>query len=277
MILRLKLYGLSLKVATYLLPILAFYLGWYVWNLSWAFLERPVLFSFHGHVNHMLFGTLVWAFVSERYRVTSFDELFRERTGARAAWSACLATFCVFLALLYFSRNDVYPRGLLICDAIVLLVLTVMLHAVFRTIFRSSASLAKPTELLVVGADEFARDVAVRLQRLSFAPCHIRGFVRLPDQEVAVESYRVYGLEQLSVLSEKHDIDEAVIALRPSQFSEIPNIMKVLAELCLPARALVDLGQGIVVRDKLFQLGNIQMLDLSSIPTESLDYALLKR
>jgi FlaA1/EpsC-like NDP-sugar epimerase len=249
MILRLKLYGLSLKVATYLLPILAFYLGWYVWNLSWAFLERPVLFSFHGHINHMLFGTLVWAFVSERYRVTSFDELFRERTGARAAWSACLATFCVFLALLYFSRNDVYPRGLLICDAIVLLVLTVMLHAVFRTIFRSSASLAKPTELLVVGADEFARDVAVRLQRLSFAPCHIRGFVRLPDQEVAVESYRVYGLEQLSVLSEKHDIDEAVIALRPSQFSEIPNIMRVLAELCLPARALVDLGQGIVVRD----------------------------
>ena len=277
MILRLKLYGLSLKVATYLLPILAFYLGWYVWSLSWAFLERPVLFSFHGHINHMLFGTLVWAFVSERYRVTSFDELFRERTGARAAWSACLATFCVFLALLYFSRNDVYPRGLLICDAIVLLVLTVMLHAVFRTIFRSSASLAKPTELLVVGADQFARDVAVRLQRLSFAPCHIRGFVRLPDQEVAVESYRVYGLEQLSVLSEKHDIDEAVIALRPSQFSEIPNIMRVLAELCLPARALVDLGQGIVVRDKLFQLGNIQMLDLSSIPTESLDYALLKR
>jgi exopolysaccharide biosynthesis polyprenyl glycosylphosphotransferase len=40
---------------------------------------------------------------------------------------------------------------------------------------------------------------------------------------------------------------------------------------------LVDLGQGIVVRDKLFQLGNIQMLDLSSIPTESLDYALFKR
>ena len=92
MILRLKLYSLSLKVATYLLPILAFYLGWCAWKLSWAFLGRPVLFSFHGHLNHMLFGTLVWAFVSERYRVTSFDELFRERTGARAAWSACLAT-----------------------------------------------------------------------------------------------------------------------------------------------------------------------------------------
>jgi exopolysaccharide biosynthesis polyprenyl glycosylphosphotransferase len=53
--------------------------------------------------------------------------------------------------------------------------------------------------------------------------------------------------------------------------------MKALSHLCLPARALVDLGEGIVIREKLFQLGNIQMLDLSSTPTESLDYALFKR
>ena len=39
----------------------------------------------------------------------------------------------------------------------------------------------------------------------------------------------------------------------------------------------MDLGEGIIIREKLFQLGNIQMLDLSSTPTESLDYALLKR
>ena len=277
MMLRLKLYGASLKAATYLLPILAFFAGWWLWNGLCSILNRQVLYSYHGHLNQMLFGALVWAFLSEHYRVTSFDELFRERTGARAAWSACLATFCVFLALLYFSRNDVYPRGLLVCDAIVLLSLTVLLHAVFRAIFRNRANLAKPTQLLVVGADQFARDVAGRLQRLSFAPCRIRGFVRLPGQEVAVDSYRVYGLEQLSVLSENCDIDEAVIALQPSQFAQIPNIMKLLAEVCLPARALVDLGEGIIVREKLFQLGNIQMLDLSSTPTESLDYALFKR
>src|SRR6201984_1608625 len=197
MILRLKLYRLSLKVATYLLPILAFYLGWSVWKLCCAFLGRPALFSFHGHVNQMLFGTFVWAFVSEHHRVTSFDELFRERTGARAAWSACLATSFVLLALLYFSRNDIYPRGLLIWDVLALLTLSVMLHAIFRVIFRSRASLAKPTRLLVVGADQFARDAAQRLLRLSFAPCQISGFVRLPGQDVCVEGHRVYELKQL--------------------------------------------------------------------------------
>jgi len=277
MILRLKLYRLSLKVAIYLLPILAFYLGWCIWSLTCGFLGRPVLFSFHGNFNHLLFGTLVWAFVSERYRVTSFDELFRERTGARAAWSACLATSFILLALLYFSRNDIYPRGLLICDVLILLTLTVILHAVCRAIFRSGATIAKPTRILVVGADQFARQAALRLQRLSFAPAQIVAFVRLTGQEVCVQDHRVFELEQLSLLSGNHGIDEAVIALHPAQFSKIPRIMKTLSHLCLPARALVDLGEGIIIREKLFQLGNIQMLDLSSTPTESLDYALLKR
>jgi len=277
MILRLKLYGMSLKIATYLLPIPAFYLGWWLWSVSCVFLGRPVLYAMQGHLNHMLFGTLVWAFISERYRVTNFDELFRERTGARAAWSACLATSFVLLALLYFSRNDIYPRGLLVCDVIVLLTLTVLLHAIFRVIFRSGARMAKPTRLLIVGADQFARDAARRLQGLSFAPCQIGGFVRLPGQEICVEGQRVFELEQLVLLNSNHGIDEAVIALHAAQFSQIPRIMKALSHLCLPARALVDLGEGVVVREKLFQLGSIQMLDLTSTPAESLDYALLKR
>ena len=277
MILRLRLYSLSLKVAIYLLPICAFYLGWSFWRLIWGFLGRPVLFSIHGHVYHMLFGILVWAFVAERYRVTSFDELFRERTGARAAWSACLTTSFILLALLYFSRDDIYPRGLLVCDLIVVLALTVFLHAIFRTLFRSSVSMAKPTRILVVGGDQFAREAALRLQRVSFAPAQIAGFVRLPGQEVDVQDHRVFELEQLKLLSANHGIDEAVIAIHPAQFSQIPKIMKTLKRLCLPTRALVDLGEGIVVRDRLFQLGNIQMLDLSSTPTESLDYALFKR
>ncbi len=277
MILRLKLYRLSLKVAIYLLPILAFYLGWCIWSLTCGFLGRPVLFSFHGNFNHLLFGTLVWAFVSERYRVTSFDELFRERTGARAAWSACLATSFILLALLYFSRNDIYPRGLLICDVLILLTLTVILHAVCRAIFRSGATIAKPTRILVVAADQFARQAALRLQRLSFAPAQIVAFVRLTGQEVCVQDHRVFELEQLSLLSGNHGIDEAVIVLHPAQFAQVPKIMETLSHLCLPTRALVDFGEGIVIRERLFQLGNIQMLDLSSTPAESLDYALFKR
>jgi exopolysaccharide biosynthesis polyprenyl glycosylphosphotransferase len=68
-----------------------------------------------------------------------------------------------------------------------------------------------------------------------------------------------------------------VIAIHPARFSKIPVIVRELNRLCLPARAIVDLGEGIVVREKLFQLGTIQMLDLTSTPAELLNYALLKR
>ena len=133
----------------------------------------------------------------------------------------------------------------------------------FRILYKSKAHLAKPTRLLIVGADQFAGDAADRLKRLSFAPCEIAAHVRLPGQEVSVTGSRIYELEQLGMLTSEHGLDEAVIAIHPAQFSQIPKIIKALEHLCLPARAVVDLGEGVVVREKLFQLGNIQMLDLT--------------
>lgn len=276
MILRLRMYGLLLKLAVYTLPFFAFKLGWWIWATICAFMARPALYSANGHLSQILFGTLIWAFVAERYRVTSFDELFRERTGARAAWSACIATSFVLLAVMFFSRNIVFPRGLLVCAVVVLLVLSVLLHALFRIIWKNRAYLTRSTRLLVVGSDGFAHDAVARLQRLSFSPFEIVGYVRLPEQEVCVSDRRIYDLEQLGFVK-PGQIDEAIIAIRPDQFHMIPRIIPVLNQLFLPVRAVMDLGEGIVVREKLFQFGNLQMLDLTATPTESLDYALLKR
>ena len=94
---------------------------------------------------------------------------------------------------------------------------------------------------------------------------------------MGVSGCPVFELDQLEVLPAANGIDEAIIAIQPAEFSRIPEIIKILTLLCLPARAVVDLGEGVVVREKLFQLGNIQMLDLTSTPVQSLDYALLKR
>ena len=242
-----------------------------------VFSGRPVLYFPNGHLAEIIIGILAWALIAEHYRVTSFDELFRERTGARAASSACVALTFALLATLYFSRDAVFPRGLLVCAVITLLALTIFLHAIFRILYRSRVHLAKPTRLLIVGADSFAASAAARLKRLSFAACEIAGFVRLPGQEVSGNAHRTYELEELGTLNSMDGIDEAVIAINPVQFSQIPKILKALERLCLPAKAVVDLGEGVVVREKLFQLGNIQMLDLTSTPAESLDYVLLKR
>ena len=151
------------------------------------------------------------------------------------------------------------------------------LHAAFRFLYRKKLKLGRPTRILIVGADEFARDAAIRLQRLSFAPCQVVAYVRLPGQEVAVQGDCVYNLEHVGDLHSGNGIDEAVMAIHPAQFSQIPRIIKALERLSVPARAIVDLGEGIVVREKLFQVGRMQMLDLTTTPADLLDYALLKR
>jgi Undecaprenyl-phosphate glucose phosphotransferase len=277
MILRLRVYRLLLKAGVYFISLLASYFGWILWRIACECLGRPTPYVLRGHISHVLFGAFVWALMAEHYKVTSFAELFRGRTGARTALYACMATFFVLLATLYFSRNILFPRGLLICDIAAIFVLTVLLHTLFRTLSRSQAELAEPTRLLVIGADEFACDAARRLRRLPVSPCRIVGFVRLPGQTVQVADGRVYELEQLGLLDSSHGIDEAVIAVHPTQFTLLPKLIKALEHLCLPVRAVVDLGEGVVVHEKLFQLESIQMLDLTSTPADSLDYALLKR
>jgi Undecaprenyl-phosphate glucose phosphotransferase len=277
MLLRLKLYHLLLKIAAYSLPFAGYYSGLRVWSLILPRIGRPTNFVAHGHFGMLLFGCFVWALLAEHYKVTSVEELFRERTGARAIGSAGAATSVVLLSILYFSQKTDFPRGLFVASMIALLLLAVLLRAAFRALCRSRSDLARPTQLLVVGTDQFARDASLRLQRLSFAPCHVAAFVHLPGQEIVVQDSRVYELGELGALCANDGIEEAVIAIQPEQFSLIPGILHGLNKLCLPVRAIVDLGEGIVVRDRLFQLGRMQMLDLTTTPADSLDYALLKR
>ncbi len=277
MLLRLKMYRLLLKVTIYLLPSLAFEISWPVWAFCLAFIGQPVTYPIHGHFTLILISTLVWALMAEHYRVTSVDELFRERTGARAAWSASATTAVVLLGALYFGRNAIFPRGLFVCGIVSLLTLTLLSHALLRFSFRKKLHIGLPSRLLIVGADQFSRHAASRLQRLSFAPCQVVAYIRLPGQDVAIQDRPIYDLEQIDALHAGNGIDEAVIAIHPAQFSQIPRIIKALEKLCVPARAIVDLGEGIVVRERLFQLGRLQMLDLTTTPAESLDYALLKR
>ncbi len=277
MLLRLKLYRLLLKIAVYLLPFPAFEIGWRIWSLSVSLVDRPVEYPLRGHFTLVLFSAFLWAFMAERYKVTSVDELFRERTGAKAASSASAATAIVLLGVLYFGRNAVFPRALFICCSITLFSLTVLLHAAFRFLYRKKPRLGQPPRILIVGADQFAREAAVRLQRLSFAPCQVEAYVRLPGQEVAEGDGRIYDLESIGTLHAGNGIDEVVMAVHPAQFSMIPQIMKALEKLSVPARAIVDLGEGIVVRERLFQVGRLQMLDLTTTPADLLDYALVKR
>src|SRR5882762_4909718 len=105
MFLALRFYRTLLICVTWLLPWLAFNLGYWIWWLLCKYFGRTPYYSLTGHIGLVLLCTFVWAFMAERYHVAGVDELFRERTGARAAMSAVLATGMIWLAILFFSRD----------------------------------------------------------------------------------------------------------------------------------------------------------------------------
>src|SRR4029077_635366 len=276
MFLSIRFYRLILTVCTYLLPWVAFDSGYQIWQFVWAFGPRPTTYPRFGHFSLLLLCSFVWAFMSERYRVTNVDELLRERTGARAAVKALLVTSAIFLAVLFLSHNAEFPRGLFVCGIMALFTLTLAMRAVLRTVFRRHKSKGRPTSILIIGADNFAQKAAERLQKVSYSPCRIAGYVLLPGQNPACAG-PLYELDQVAKLNATHGIQEAIIAVQPIQFARIPAIVEALEKFSLPVRAIVDLGDTCIVRERLLQFGRMQMLDLTSTPADSLNYAVLKR
>src|SRR5260370_31407088 len=100
MLLRLRLYSSFLKLAIYLLPFPAFEIGWRIWALCMAFLDRPIAYTHNGNFTLVLFSSFLWAFMAEHYKVTKGEASFRERTGATAASAAKLATDRIFMTVL---------------------------------------------------------------------------------------------------------------------------------------------------------------------------------
>ena len=131
-------------------------------------------------------------------------------------------------------------------------------------------------KILMVGTDRFARRVATSLLHGEVLPCKVVGFVHLPDQEIAVEG-PVYEMDQIPNFSNGHSINDIVIALPAARLIDVQRISPVLEKLCVPTRVVIDLGDGVGIRDRLIDLGGIHMLDLRPTLAETGPYLFQKR
>jgi len=127
------------------------------------------------------------------------------------------------------------------------------------------------------GADEFAERAARSLRNSLVMPCAAVGYVRLPGQGPKVTAAPVIELATVKEQMVQLRIDDAVIAVPPTRFSESPGIVTKLEFLSVPVRAVLDLGTGVAMRDALFQAGDITLLDLRVTRSELVAYSILKR
>jgi len=213
---------------------------------------------------------------SKHYRLYDLEELLLECTGLKKTVSACAATYTTLLCLLFFYRQENFSRVFLALSAVGLLLFTLLSRFILRLLMESRADRRRPVRVLVVGADAYARRLAARLQRIPFAPSTVVGHVRLPGDQVQASDVPVFDLEDIQ-WGVDVPFDEVVVAIPAERLSQLSTLFGLLEPLRTPVRAILDLGGVPLLRERLFQFGDLQMLDLATTAAESPMYFALKR
>lgn len=276
MTLRLNSYRFYLRLTCYLLPLFAFGTAAYVRLVALRHVLVQPDYDPRFYFVVLLVATLVWAISAETYGLCDIELLFREYTGLRKAIPACAMTYIVLSCILFFYRQQNFSRVFFAVSAAVLLSATILTRVLFRALVRSRYGAHARVRVLIAGAEGYARKVAARLSRGSFVPSVVVGHIRLPGQETVVRDSPVFELEQV-VNGCGVAFDELVIAVPPSQFERLGLLVGQLEPLHVPIRMVLDIGDRPIVRERLFQLGDLQMLDLATTHLESPTYFLLKR
>jgi len=274
---RLTYIEMWLRLVTFFLPVLAFGVGAYVRfasGLIWGVREGV---DYKEYFTLLLFTTVVWAVVADYYGMCRIDLVFLKGNMFRKALWVTSVTYIVVAASSFFYRSASYSRLFVVFSTIALFLLAALTRHIFGTVLRRLRQRGEYSiRILMVGADQFAHKAADSLAQELVLPCKIVGYARLPGQEAIASSSPLVELDQVEDLARESEIDDVVIAMPPSQLGELPSVLSRLERLSVPVRAVLDLGQGVVIREALFDVGGVPMLDLRVSPSEAVAYLVLK-
>ena len=274
---RLSFARLYLRVLTLLLPACAYFIAVKV-RFGFNFLlSRSAPAGLPSYWAILLLTTIVWAIAAEESELWNVEQLYAPGGKTRRLIEALAFTYAVVMATGFLYRQASYSRLVIAISAVALFVLATLTRIAFRVsleLLRKDGR--NEVKILVVGTDRFARRVGTSLLHGEVLPCRIMGFVRLPDQEIAVDG-PVYELDQIPVFSNGNSINDIIIALPAARLSDVQRIAPALEKLCVPTRVVIDLGEGVFLRDRLIDLGGIHMLDLRPTLAETGPYLFQKR
>jgi Undecaprenyl-phosphate glucose phosphotransferase len=268
---------LYLRILTLLLPAFAYFLAVKIrFGINFFLASKPPA-GLPSYWGVLLLTTIVWAIAAEEAGLWNVEQLYSPGGKSRRLLEALGFTYAIVMAVGFLYRGASYSRVVIGISALALFVLATISRICFRVLIEYLRNRdGNEIRLLLVGTDRFAHRVAASLQNGEVLPCRIAGYVRLPEQQVEVEG-PVYEADQIPAFSNGHSIDDIIIALPPNRLSDVQKITPFLEKLCVPTRVVIDLGEGIGVRDRLIDLGGIHMLDLRSTLAESGPYLVQKR
>lgn len=276
MTLRLSAQRFYFRFWVYLLPLISISLATYFRFHTHLLSGRSAEHDLRLYIGVAVFTTMAWIMVSEQNRLCHVDDLFQEYTGIKKVLASCASTYVILVCALFFYRDESLSRLVFGISGALLFLLALLSRVLFRNLLRGSFGIRRRLRILMVGADREAERIALRLSRVPFVHSEIVGYVRLPEQTVAVTGVPVFEISDVRQ-GICIPIDDVIIAVPPERLASLANIVCLLEPLCAPIRTVLDFGDIPIVRERLFRIGDLQMLDLALTPAESPHYFLIKR
>lgn len=274
---RLSYVRYYLRILTLLLPACAYYIAMKLRFGFSLFSPRSAPSGLPSYWGIVLLTTIVWAIAAEEAGLFGVEHLYAPGKKSRRLLEAIAFTYAIVMALGFMYRQASYSRMVMAVSAVALFVLATIARIAFRVLLEILRKTGRnEVRILMVGTDRFARRVTTSLMNGEVLPCKVAGFVHLPGQEIAVQG-PVYEVGQIPNFSNGHSIDDVIIALPAGRLSDVQQIASALEKLCVPTRVVIDLGEGIGIRDRLIDLGGIHMLDLRPTLAETGPYLFEKR
>ena len=274
---RLSYARFYLKILTLLLPACAYFIAVKVrfgFNVLFSRTPPAGLPSYWGI---LMLTTIVWAIAAEESGLWNVEQLYAPGGKSRRLLEALAFTYAVVMAVGFLYRQASYSRLVIGISAVALFILATLARVAFRVFLEFLRKNGRnEVKILIVGTDRFARRVGTSLLHGEVLPCKIVGFRALPDQETAVDG-PVFELDQIPNFSNGNSINDVIIALPAARLSDVEKIAPKLEKLCVPTRVVIDLGEGVGLRDRLIDLGGIHMLDLRPTLAETAPYLFQKR
>ncbi|MGA8311314.1 MAG: undecaprenyl-phosphate glucose phosphotransferase [Terriglobales bacterium] len=265
-----------LKVGFFSIPAVAYTLAGYIRFKTGYFPHTPI--ETRSYINLVVLVTLLWALVVEHLGLDQIEILLKVQTGIRMAATATASCLTFALAALFFYRSISFARVFVVTGGILMFVLSFgMIHLFRWIIYVLKESTNGRFPIAILGADDLAVRVADHLAKNPLTPCKVACFVALPNQNHATLGAPVLPWDRLDEMVDVFHCKEVFVALPLHRLSETQQVLENLQHLYIPARMVLDLGQGIFVADRIFDFYGLPLLDVRSYPLDTVGYAVGKR
>ena len=265
-----------LRLGFFAIPLVAFGAAGYIRFTTGYF--GLVDINRRSYVALTILVTLLWALVVKHIQLDRMDTLIRIRTGVRTSLVATGYCSVGTLSALFFYRDTTFARIFVGTGCALLFLLSLLLiHASRAVIYMVKKSPNGRFPIAILGTDAWAAKVAQQLSDTPLNPCRVVCHVALPGEAHSVVSAPVLQWPDLHQVSEVYGCGEVLVAMPLHRFGETQEIMESLQSLCIPARMVLNLGDGAFAPDRLFDFYGLPLLDVRPCPVDTVGYAVGKR